>query len=611
MHSATKPELNEKDLKYSVLQDVFGFNTFRPGQEAVIDALLAGQNILAVMPTGSGKSICFQIPALIAGGLTIVVSPLVALMHDQVSALQMAGVAADTINSTKSRKDNVAAWQRAASGVTRLLYMAPERLMTDRMLSALDKLDLTLFAVDEAHCISQWGPAFRPEYGDLSKLQSAFPSVPIVALTATADSITRDDIVARLFAGKTDVVVLGFDRPNISLAVEMKENWKTQMTTFLARHEGDSGIVYCLSRRKAEETAQYLRKKGIDALPYHAGMDKLARNANQNRFMTDPGVVIVATIAFGMGIDKSDVRFVLHVDLPASIEAYYQEIGRAGRDGARADAHMIYGLQDIRMRRVFIENEDAGEERKRREHKRLDALIGYCEAPECRRRSLLSYFGETTDSCQNCDVCRDPVETLDGSVFGQKVLCAIDQSGRIYGAAHIIDILRGTPTEKITKARHDAISAFGTGSELRKQEWQSIIRQLVAAGLLKLDIQGYGGLDITTDGEGLMRGEKVFRYRQDRFKKSPASRRRTRDLAKDAGLPDADTGLLKTLRTLRMNLARERGVPAYVIFPDRSLIDMAVRKPADVDEFGEIHGVGVSKLRDFAKPFLAAINPTV
>lgn len=598
----------ERADKHAILKEVFGFDSFRPGQEEVVDTLLAGRNILTVMPTGSGKSLCFQIPALVAGGLTIVVSPLVALMQDQVAALKLAGVAADTINSSKTREDNVAAWRRAAAGETRLLYLAPERLMTERMLSALAKLDLRLIAVDEAHCISQWGPAFRPEYEALSQLRTLFPGVPIAALTATADAVTRDDIVARLFGGDAKMVVLGFDRPNIKLSVEMKQEWKRQMTDFLSRHEGDSGIVYCLSRKKTEEAAQYLRDRGINALAYHAGMHAEARQAHQNSFMTDPGIVIVATVAFGMGIDKSDVRFVLHVDLPGSVEAYYQEIGRAGRDGTPADAHMIYGLQDIRMRRVFIEDEDSGPERKRREHKRLDALVGYCEAPECRRRSLLAYFGETIEPCGNCDVCIDPVEMADGTEHGFKVLTAVQGSGQIYGAVHIVDILRGMNTEKIAKAGHDNLPAYGAGAELRKQEWQSIIRQLVASGFLRLDVQGYGGLGITPKGQDLMRGEESFRYRQDTLKKSRAGARRTRDLAADADLSEADTELLNALRALRLSIAKERGVPAYVVFADRTLVDMARRKPATIDEFAEVHGVGAAKLRDFAEPFLTAIN---
>ena len=597
-----------RDPKHAVLKDVFGFDSFRPGQEEVVDTLLAGRNILTVMPTGSGKSLCFQIPSLVTGGLTIVVSPLVALMEDQVAALKLAGVAADTINSSRSREDNVASWRRAAAGETRLLYMAPERLMTERMLSALGKLDISLLAVDEAHCISQWGPAFRPEYEKLSQLRSVFPGIPIAALTATADAVTRDDIVARLFDGDAKSVVLGFDRPNIKLSVEMKQEWKRQMVDFLERHRGESGIVYCLSRKKTEEASQYLRDHGVNALAYHAGMDAGIRQSHQNAFMTDPGIVIVATIAFGMGIDKSDVRFVLHVDLPGSVEAYYQEIGRAGRDGADAEAHMIYGLQDIRMRRMFIEDEESGPERKRREHKRLDTLVGYCEAPECRRRSLLAYFGEEIDACGNCDVCINPVEMADGTELGKKVLAAVDGSGQLYGSAHIVDILRGMQSEKLLKAGHDRLAAYGSGADLHKPEWQSIIRQLVSAGFLRLDVQGYGGLAITPKGQDLARGEESFRYRQDTLKKSRAAKRRANDLAADADLPEADTKLLTELRALRLSFAKERGVPAYVVFTDRTLVDMARRKPVTIDEFAEVHGVGAAKLRDFAEPFLKTIS---
>jgi ATP-dependent DNA helicase RecQ len=600
--------LTDTGDKYTVLKDVFGFDSFRPGQEEVVDTLLAGRNILTVMPTGSGKSLCFQIPSLVTGGLTIVVSPLVALMEDQVAALKLAGVAADTINSSRSREDNVASWRRAAAGETRLLYMAPERLMTERMLSALGKLDISLFAVDEAHCISQWGPAFRPEYEKLSQLRSVFPGTPIAALTATADAVTRDDIVARLFDGDAKSVVLGFDRSNIKLSVEMKQDWKRQMVDFLKRHRGESGIVYCLSRKKTEEASQYLRDHGVNALAYHAGMDAGIRQLHQNAFMTDPGIVIVATIAFGMGIDKSDVRFVLHVDLPGSVEAYYQEIGRAGRDGADAEAHMIYGLQDIRMRRMFIEDEESGPERKRREHKRLDTLVGYCEAPECRRRSLLAYFGEEIDACGNCDVCINPVEMADGTELGKKVLAAVDGSGQLYGSAHIVDILRGMQSEKLLKAGHDRLAAYGSGADMRKPEWQSIIRQLVSAGFLRLDVQGYGGLAITPKGQDLVRGEESFRYRQDTLKKSRAAKRRASDLAADADLPEADTKLLTELRALRLSFAKERGVPAYVVFTDRTLVDMARRKPVTIDQFAEVHGVGAAKLRDFAEPFLKTIS---
>jgi ATP-dependent DNA helicase RecQ len=594
-----------------ILKDTFGFDRFRPGQEDAVDALLAGRNVLTVMPTGSGKSLCFQVPALVLDGLTVVVSPLVALMQDQVEALRLAGVAADAINSSRHRADNVAAWQRVAAGETKLLYMAPERLMTERMLAALAKLPVSLFAIDEAHCISQWGPAFRPEYADLCQLREIFPGIPIAALTATADAVTREDIAERLFGGDVKSIVLGFDRPNIKLTVGLKRDWKRQLQDFIARHVGEAGIVYCLSRKKTEECAALLSATGTHALPYHAGMDKAEREANQNIFMTEPGVVIVATIAFGMGIDKADVRFVFHTDLPGSIEAYYQEIGRAGRDGTAAEAHMLYGLADIRMRRVFIEDEDSGPDRKRREHKRLDALLGYCEAPSCRRIALLDYFGERTEPCGNCDVCLDPAERVDGTEDAQKILSAIYRSGERFGAAHIIDILRGTETEKIVRAGHDRLPTFGAGAERKKGEWQSLIRQMVATGLLRIDIAGYGGLGINDSGRALLRGDGTFLYRQDTVAKPTAPQRKSRATVPDQPLTDEQMVLLGILKDVRLQLAKERGVPAYIVFPDRSLIHMAQRTPRTIEDFAEINGVGAAKLKDFAEPFLAAIAGAV
>ena len=596
------------DTKRRILKEVFGFDAFRPGQEAVVDALLAGRHVLTVMPTGSGKSLCFQIPALVRGGLAVVVSPLVALMQDQVAALRLAGVAADAINSSRHRDQNVAAWRRAAAGETRLLYMAPERLMTERMLAALAKLPLSLIAVDEAHCISQWGPAFRPEYEDLARLPRLFPGVPIAALTATADAVTRDDIAAKLFDGDAESVVLGFDRPNIALAVEPKRGPTRQLLAFVNRHPGASGIVYCLSRKKTEQTAALLTDAGFRALPYHAGMDKTVREANQNLFMTEPGIIMVATIAFGMGIDKSDIRFVLHADLPGSIEAYYQEIGRAGRDGLAAEAHMLYGLGDLRMRRLFIDQEDAGEERKRREHKRLDALIGYCETPVCRRRVLLDYFGEPSEPCGNCDVCLEPVEMVDGTEEGRQILSAVQRTGQRFGAAHIIDVLRGTLTEKVASAGHDRLPTFGIGAAHKKEAWRSLIRQLVAAGFLSLDIQGFGGLQLTEPGRALSRGEATFQYRHDTLQGAGTPRKAKAQAPATADLSTAQTSLLAKLKELRLGLAQERSVPAYVIFADRSLVEMAQRTPRDETEFAAIHGVGAAKLRDFAAPFLAAIE---
>ncbi len=589
-----------------VLSQRFGFTAFRPGQDRVIAALLDGRSVLAVMPTGAGKSLCYQVPALMRDGVAIVVSPLVALMKDQVAALRLNGIAAETINSSLPRDANVAAWRRVRDGQAKLLYLSPERLMTDRMLAAVAELGPSLIAVDEAHCISQWGPAFRPEYAALARLRGLFPEVPIVALTATADPITRDDIVDRLFDGEAETVVTGFDRPNLVLAVAMKRSWKKQMLEFVDAHRGAAGIVYCLSRKKTEEAAEILRAHGHAAMAYHAGMDGAARAAVQDRFMTEPGTVIAATIAFGMGIDKPDIRYVLHTDLPASPEAYYQEIGRAGRDGAPADTLMLYGLDDIRMRRTFIEQEDSAPERKRREHKRLDALLAYCEAATCRRRMLLRYFGEDAAPCGTCDLCRDPVETVDATEDGRKVLSAVYRTGQRWGAAHIVNVLTGKHTDRTASAGHDRLPTFGAGADRSRQDWTAMVRQLVAAGFLAIDIKGYGGLSLTEQGRALLKGAAEFRFRPDTVPR-PAGEPRRRTPAAEAGLAPEGAELLQALKALRLRLARERDVPAYVIFSDRTLIDMAARRPATRDEFAAVFGVGAAKLDRFADVFLKEI----
>ncbi|MBZ9907110.1 DNA helicase RecQ [Mesorhizobium sp. BR115XR7A] len=593
------------DPKRRVLKEVFGFDDFRPGQADVMDTLLGGRHVLAVMPTGAGKSLCYQVPALVLGGLTLVVSPLVALMQDQVAALRLAGVAADTINSSLDREANVAAWRRVASGQTRLLYLAPERLMTERMLDALSRLHVSLIAIDEAHCISQWGPAFRPEYEDLSRLRGIFANVPIIAVTATADESTRTDIAARLFAEQVETLVLGFDRPNIKLAIAPKQDSKRQLLGFIERHAGKSGIVYCLSRKKTEEMAAFLKRNGVTALAYHAGMSKEAREANQNAFMTLSGVVMVGTIAFGMGIDKPDVAFVFHTDMPGSLEAYYQEIGRAGRDGREAEAHMLYGLGDIRMRRLFIDDEDASSEHKRRSHRRLDTLIGYCETAQCRRQVLLGYFGEEAQACGNCDNCLDQAPRADGSAEARKILAAVAESGERFGAAHIIDILLGHETEKVLARAHQTLGSFGTGAAHRKTVWLSLVRQLVAGGFLMPDPEGHGGLAISESGRALGRGEIAFQYRVET--RDPLARGRKRSGEGAAGAEGVDASLLAALKSLRLRLAKERQVPAYVVFSDRTLIDMADRRPLDLDAFAEVNGVGGAKLKEFGAVFLAAI----
>jgi ATP-dependent DNA helicase RecQ len=595
---------------HDILRKTFGYESFRPGQEAIVTALLEGRNVFAVMPTGSGKSLCYQVPALARGGLAIVVSPLIALMQDQVAALKLAGVAAETINASASRDGNVAIWRKVAAGEVNLLYLSPERLMTERMIAALSRLDVTLIAIDEAHCISQWGPSFRPEYDMLKGLRQAFPGVPLGAFTATADEATRRDIVVRLFGGDAEVYVAGFDRPNITLAVEPKSNARQQLLAFLDGRSGQSGIVYALSKKSTEELAAFLVSKGLRAVAYHAGMSAEDRAEAQSLFMTETGVIVCATIAFGMGIDKPDVRFVFHADLPSSLDAYYQEIGRAGRDGKPADAKMIYGLGDIQLRRRFIDQEEGGEERRRREHRRLDALVAYCEAPECRRQNLLVYFGEESQPCGNCDVCLDPVHLVDGTTQAQWVIEAVKLSGQRFGAAHVADVLAGKPNDRAEALRHTALPVFGIGKAHGRQHWQSMIRQLVGGGYLAIDVASHGGLSVAPKGNALSRGEGAFRYRQDPAR--PAGRSgKTRSVVADAGTAGVSEELLRRLKALRAKLARERKVPAYVVFTDRTLIDMAAKRPLTRWDFGEVNGVGESKLQQFAGDFLAVIRAFV
>ncbi len=597
------------DAAHAVLRSVFGYDSFRPGQQEIVAALTDGLSVLAVMPTGAGKSLCYQVPALVRRGLTIVVSPLVALMQDQVAALKLAGVAAESINSSAQRDDNVSVWKAVAAGETRILYLAPERLMTERMIAALQKLDIALIAVDEVHCMSQWGASFRPEYESLGTLRSAFPGVPIGAFTATADEVTRNDIRAKLFGGKVAEFVSGFDRPNIQLTVKPKAQAKKQLLIFLDEHRGESGIVYALSRKSVEELATHLTAAGHRAVAYHAGLSPAARNDAQNLFMSEKGVIVCATIAFGMGIDKPDVRFVFHADLPGTLDAYYQEIGRAGRDGQPAEAHMVFGLDDIRMRRRFIDQEEAGPERARREHKRLDALVAYCETPDCRRQALLAYFGEFSEPCGNCDVCLDPADTVDGTPEAKLIFEAIAQTGDRFGAVHVTDILLGKANEKALALGHDRLGAFGLGKARTRSAWQSLIRQLVGAGFLRLDVAGFGGISVTAKGRQLQADESVFRYRPDLVPTSKKAERAARTAAVAID-PRADA-LLVRLKALRLKLAKARGVAAYIIFSDRSLIDMAQRVPLTKWDFGEVSGVGASKQEQFGAIFLTEIKTFV
>lgn len=597
--------------QYQVLKETFGYDSFREGQEQVVDCLLNGTSVLAVMPTGAGKSLCFQVPALVKDGLTLVVSPLVALMQDQVSALKLAGVAADAIHSNQEREANVEIWRRVMDGDVKILYLAPERLMTERMLNALSRLPVSMIAIDEAHCLSQWGPAFRPDYAELGNLTNYFPNVPIAAMTATADEATRRDIEIQLFNGTHETFVSGFDRPNLTLNVSMKKGWKDQLIDYVQSRKGVSGIVYCLSRKKTEEVAELLNTEGINAVAYHAGLSPDERNERQNRFVTEPDLVVAATVAFGMGIDKPDVRYVFHTDMPSSIEAYYQEIGRAGRDGKEADVHMLFGAGDIRLRKQFIDQEtNSDEDHKRREVSRLNSLIIYAEASTCRRQTLLQYFGEEIEPCGNCDNCLNPVEMKDGTERAHMIFDAIFETGERYGQSHIIDVIIGKETEKLLKAGHDDISSFAQGADIPRAEWQSLVRQMISQGLLEVDIAGYSGLLTTRQGQEFQRSNANFSYRDDALiaKSQKASRKKTKaSTTPSIDLSERDCDLLLALKKKRLALAKERGVPAYVIFTDKTLEDMAQRRPATLEAFERVRGVGKSKLKKFAEEFMAVI----
>jgi ATP-dependent DNA helicase RecQ len=593
-----------------VLQDVFGYSAFHPSQENVLQTILRGEQVLAVMPTGAGKSLCFQIPALVQGGLTIVVSPLVALMEDQVTALKLAGVAAETMNSSKLSSQNATVWAKLRAHEIRLLYISPERLMMSGTIETLKSMPIKRFAIDEAHCISRWGPSFRPQYLDLVQIKDLFPNVPIAAFTATADETTRKDILTKLFNNKGQCFVAGFDRPNITLAVEIRDNARQQLLNILNAHRNECGIVYCLSRKNTEDVAKFLQKNGVHALAYHAGLPQAQRTESQNSFMTESAVVMVATIAFGMGIDKSDVRFVVHNNLPANMESYYQELGRAGRDGAPAQAYMIYGLNDVVLRRRFIENENSENDHKRREHKRLDALVAYCEAPTCRRRTLLAYFGEELSPCGNCDVCLNPPELEDGSVLAQKLLRTIVDTGQRFGGVHIIDILRGSDNQRIKQFNHQKLRTYGVDRNTDKKMWNAIIRQLVSAGFIKIDISGYGGLNMTADGALLLKGEKSFFYRKDKISEATKASR-SKPKAQAILAQDVNVDLLAALKLLRTQIAKQKRLRAYLVFSDKSLIDMAARKPKTPEEFEAVFGVGKAKLEKFGKQFMDVIEPFV
>ena len=595
-----------------ILRRVFGYPAFRGDQAEVVDHLLGGGDALVLMPTGGGKSLCYQIPSLLRPGVGVVVSPRIALMQDQVDALLLAGVRAAFLNSSQDFNSVVDTERRLMRGELDLIYVAPERLLTDRFIGLLDQLverdQLALFAIDEAHCVSQWGHDFRPEYIQLSKLHERYPQVPRIALTATADELTRQEIISRLGLDTARIFVSSFDRPNIRYTIVERDNPRKQLLAFLADHRDAAGIVYCLSRRKVDETAAWLCEQGIAALPYHAGLDAGTRQKHQQRFLREDGVVMVATIAFGMGIDKPDVRFVAHLDLPKSLEAYYQETGRAGRDGEPSEGWMTYGLNDVVIHRQMIEESPSPVEQKRVERQKLDAMLAYCESARCRRVVLLNYFGEEAAPCGNCDVCIDPPEVWDGTVAAQKALSAALRTGQRFGAGHLIDILRGKSTEKVKQFGHDSLPTFAVGADMDDMGWRSVFRQLLAGGLLEADAQAYGALKLTDEARPVLKGESTLTLRRHAVRTKGKSAKTSRGKSSTNNTVAAsDSPLFDSLRGWRADKAREQGVPAYVILHDRTLHELATLRPQSLTALLDVPGIGLAKAERYGEALLAML----
>ncbi|MHB8565292.1 MAG: DNA helicase RecQ [Acidiferrobacteraceae bacterium] len=593
------------DRAHHLLESVFGYHEFRHHQADIIEALLAGRDVLTLMPTGGGKSLCYQIPALLREGTGIVVSPLIALMKDQVDALRQLGVRAALLNSTLDAASQRHTEAALRAGTLDILYVAPERLLSERMLELLDGTRIALFAIDEAHCVAQWGHDFRKEYQQLYLLHERYPTVPRIALTATADGRTRTEIIEQLKLQQAAVFINSFDRPNIHYALSEGQNARAQLWQFLERaHPQDAGIVYCLSRKKVEDVALWLQAKGRGALPYHAGLPDETRRLHQERFLREEGLIMVATIAFGMGIDKPDVRFVAHLNLPKSIEAYYQETGRAGRDGAPANAWMAYGLQDVLTLRQFVQQTDADEQFKRIAHHKLEAMLGLCELISCRRQALLAYFGETLSApCGHCDNCTHPPQTWDGTVAAQKALSCVYRTGQRFGVNYLIDVLTGKDDERIRHNGHDRITPFGLGVEHGASEWRGIFRQLIAQGHLDVELDGHGALKLTDQCRPLLRGERTLNLRTPSVPEKHPEKVR----GKARALPAGDEALFEALRALRLALAKEQGVPPYVVFHDTTLQEMTHTRPASIEQMRSISGVGAQKLKRYGVRFLEEI----
>ena len=588
-----------------LLNTVFGFPAFRGAQQEIVRHVAGGGDALVLMPTGGGKSLCYQLPALLRPGTALVVSPLIALMQDQVAALKQLGVRAAFLNSTLSNKQAQETERALQSGELDLLYVAPERLTMPRMLELLAESELALFAIDEAHCVSQWGHDFRPEYLELSLLHERFPAVPRIALTATADPQTRDEIVRRLALGEARIFISSFDRPNIRYAIVDKEDARAQLLRFIRdEHPGEAGIVYCLSRKKVDETAAWLAAQGLRALPYHAGMEAADRAAHQERFQREDGIVMVATIAFGMGIDKPDVRFVAHLDLPKSIEGYYQETGRAGRDGQPADAWMTYGLGDVVQLRRLLEQSEGNEEFRRISFAKLDALLGLCETAGCRRVRLLDYFGEPSEPCGNCDNCLVPPQTWDATDAARKALSCIYRTGQRFGAVHLMDVLRGKGTDRVSQWNHDQLNVFGIGADLDEATWRTVFRQLVALGLARPDHDAYGGLRLTLAAREVLKGGQRVEMRRATPRKGKSSKPR----AAPIDLSAADADLFLRLKAWRSEQARAQSVPPYVVFHDSTLSAIAAAQPRDLDALSGITGVGAKKLERYGPALLELLR---